>query len=198
VTTTAPAVAATTAPVVSTVDHTVGTVTKTATQAVGAVTTKANATVHQVASSAPKPAVPQRSGHAALPTTTPAQPPAHSRAPAPTAHPAKHHPQPAPRVKSLPNALSSTAAFAAPTTGRANPAGSAAHAPAAPRRNDRLPLPAPLNGLVSGSASSTGTALVLAILLAFVLAAPNAGRWLRPALALGLSPVTLSPDDAPG
>jgi hypothetical protein len=72
-------------------------------------------------------------------------------------------------------------------------------APAAPDRKGPGAPPGPTNGPAFGSAPSTaGSAILIAFLLGFVLAIPNAGRWLRPALALGLSPVTVSPADDPG
>ena len=72
-------------------------------------------------------------------------------------------------------------------------------APPGPDDDAPAPLPSPTNGTAFGSAPSSGGAGVLiALLLGFVLAIPNAGRWLRPALALGLSPRTVSPVDRPG
>jgi hypothetical protein len=76
---------------------------------------------------------------------------------------------------------------------------SAPRAPAAPERRAPGPLPGPTGAPAFGSASSVGgNAVLIALLLGFVLAIPNVGRWLRPTLALGLSPVTLSPPARPG
>src|SRR5438477_290788 len=81
---------------------------------------------------------------------------------------------------------------------QAQPA-SAPRAPAAPERRAPGPLPGPTGAPAFGSASSVGgSAVLIALLLGFVLAIPNAGRWLRPTLARGLSPVTLSPPPPPG
>jgi hypothetical protein len=86
------------------------------------------------------------------------------------------------------------------STDRVQPATTAPRAPAAPDREGPGPLPGPTQGPASSVAptAATGAAVLAALLLGFVLAIPNAGRWLRPALALGLSPVTVLPADRPG
>jgi hypothetical protein len=66
-------------------------------------------------------------------------------------------------------------------------------------RDHRSPLPGPPTGLSAGSGSaSTGGALFLGLLLGFILAFPNVCRWLRRAVALGLTPVMLDARARPG
>lgn len=62
------------------------------------------------------------------------------------------------------------------------------------------PLPGPTTGAPSASAASGSSVggLLAALLFLFILAVPNAGRWLRPALALGLTPVMLDGRARPG
>ena len=62
------------------------------------------------------------------------------------------------------------------------------------------PLPPPGSSVLAGTSTSGGGGLLLFGLLAFafLLAIPTAVRWLRPALALGLSPAYVAPGDRPG
>jgi hypothetical protein len=66
----------------------------------------------------------------------------------------------------------------------------------------RVPLPqqGPGSGLVAGAAAAGGGGVLLFGLLSFLLllAIPNAVRWLRPAVALGLSPAYVALRDRPG
>ena len=68
----------------------------------------------------------------------------------------------------------------------------------------RSPLPdAPLSGFFSAAGASAGGAggglIAFALLLSlFLLVIPNAVRWLRTALALGLSPAYLAIGERPG
>ena len=63
----------------------------------------------------------------------------------------------------------------------------------------RVPWPAPI-GVAAAAVGSGGGGLLLFGLLAFafLLAIPTAVRWLRPALALGLSPAYVALSDRPG
>jgi hypothetical protein len=63
----------------------------------------------------------------------------------------------------------------------------------------RLPLPSP-DGLAAALGAAGGSGLLFFGLLAFafLLAIPTACRWLRPALALGLSPAYVALSDRPG
>jgi hypothetical protein len=87
----------------------------------------------------------------------------------------------------------------APTWTGTGPQLGALHAPNRPG-HPPPPVPGPTTSApAAGAASgSSGGGLLAALLLVFILAVPNAGRWLRPALALGLTPVTISPGDRPG
>lgn len=67
----------------------------------------------------------------------------------------------------------------------------------------RLPLPRPLpspDGLAAALGAAGGGGLLFFGLLAFafLLVIPTAVRWLRPALALGLSPAYVALSDHPG
>jgi hypothetical protein len=131
------------------------------------------------------------------PTTTPAMP-------APTAKPARHtarahsrnNGKPASTVwaSTLSSILAHTSAVSAPSA-RAD-VQAATPEPSAP------PVPhfPPGAGLDAALASASGGALVIFGLLAFalLLAIPNAVRWLRPAVALGLTPAYVAPSDRPG
>lgn len=87
------------------------------------------------------------------------------------------------------------AALNAPQVPRAHGAGAPPHGPTAPR----WPLPGfPTAGLAVGASGGGVVLLFAALLLTLMLAIPNAGRWLRPALALGLRPAFVSPGDRPG
>ena len=71
------------------------------------------------------------------------------------------------------------------------------------RAPSRVPGPTPQSAPSSGSAaagSGSGFAPVIffVLLLSFALAIPNAGRWLRPDVALRLSPAYVAPGDRPG
>jgi len=57
-----------------------------------------------------------------------------------------------------------------------------------------------LGSLVAVASAVGGSGLLLFGLLSFLflLAIPSAVRWLRPALALGMSPVYVAPGDRPG
>src|SRR5919108_180635 len=69
-----------------------------------------------------------------------------------------------------------------------------ARAPGLPRG----PLPqVPLSG-TAGASGSGGVVPFAALTFAILLAIPNAVRWLRAALALGLSPAYVAPGDRPG
>ena len=62
-----------------------------------------------------------------------------------------------------------------------------------------LPVPAPGFGLLGGTSNAGGGLLLFGlVLLGFLLVIPNAVRWLRPALALGLSPAYVAIGDRPG
>jgi hypothetical protein len=62
----------------------------------------------------------------------------------------------------------------------------------------RVPLPGFAQAGAAGSTAG-GSLLAFALLLSgFLLVIPNAVRWLRPALALGLSPAYLAIGDRPG
>jgi hypothetical protein len=202
-TTVATTATAATAPITTSANKAVGAVTGHATQTVGAITSTAAGTVDAVNRAPGKAAAQDRA------TTPDAAPPTQ---PTPAARTAARPPQTAKRVhanhrrlvarrpKSFQSDLSSTAAFAMPASSGSHAAASTPRAAAAQNRDGNVPLPGPLGGLLSGNSppAGTGGAVLVALLLGFVLAAPYAGRWLRPALALGLSPVTLSPDDSPG
>jgi hypothetical protein len=63
----------------------------------------------------------------------------------------------------------------------------------------RLPLPSPVGvGAVLGGAGGSGLLLFGLVAFAFLLAIPTAVRWLRAALALGLSPAYVALSDRPG
>jgi hypothetical protein len=74
----------------------------------------------------------------------------------------------------------------------------------APAKDARVPLPPPGRlpgiGALAAFAGASGGGLLLFGLLGFLflLAIPNAVRWLRSALALGLSPAYVAPSDRPG
>lgn len=70
--------------------------------------------------------------------------------------------------------------------------------PRVPQPPSKLPLPG--SGLLTtlGGASGGGLLLFGLLCLAFLLAIPKAVRWLRPAVALGLSPAYVAPSDRPG
>jgi hypothetical protein len=56
-----------------------------------------------------------------------------------------------------------------------------------------------VGALISLMTSAAGGILLFGLLaFLFVLAIPNAVRWLRPAVALGLSPAFVAPSDRPG
>jgi hypothetical protein len=63
-----------------------------------------------------------------------------------------------------------------------------------------LPAPPPGSSLLAALGALGGGGLILFALLAFgfLLAIPNAVRWLRPASALGLSPTYVALRDRPG
>jgi hypothetical protein len=52
--------------------------------------------------------------------------------------------------------------------------------------------------LLAGATSAGGGLLFALLLFGFLLVIPNAVRWLRPALALGLSPAYVALGDRPG
>jgi hypothetical protein len=62
----------------------------------------------------------------------------------------------------------------------------------------RLPLPGFTPAGTSGSAFGGGLLAFAILLFSFLLVIPNAVRWLRPALALGLSPAYVAIGDRPG
>jgi hypothetical protein len=63
----------------------------------------------------------------------------------------------------------------------------------------RLPWPSPVGvGAAVGAAGGSGPLLFGLLAFAFLLAIPNAVRWLRSALALGLSPAYVALSDRPG
>lgn len=83
---------------------------------------------------------------------------------------------------------------AALSTARRNPSGSSQRIPI------RFPSRAPGFGLVAGGPAGSSGGILLFGLLSFllVLAIPNAVRWLRPAVARGLSPRYVALRDRPG
>ena len=114
-----------------------------------------------------------------------------------TAHRAATHPTPAPtRPRS---SLRNDMFFGSTATSSATSSPSRQYStPRVPRPPPKLPLPD--SGLLTslGGASAGGLLLVGLLCLAFLLTIPNAVRWLRPAVALGLSPAYVAPGDRPG
>jgi hypothetical protein len=62
----------------------------------------------------------------------------------------------------------------------------------------RIPIPGFTSAAASGGGAGGALMAFAALLLAFLLVIPNAGRWLRSVLALGLSPAYVALSDRPG
>jgi hypothetical protein len=70
-----------------------------------------------------------------------------------------------------------------------------------PQRLPRVPVPNDQSGgALRGATGPGGLGVLLfsALLLSFLLVTPNAGRWLRSVLALGLSPAYVASGERPG
>jgi hypothetical protein len=82
----------------------------------------------------------------------------------------------------------------APVVGSATSSAVPDRAPNLPR----IPIPGFSVAAASGGGAAAALTAFAALLLAFLLVIPNAGRWLRPVLALGLSPAYVALGDRPG
>jgi hypothetical protein len=81
----------------------------------------------------------------------------------------------------------------------ANEHDAAARGSRSPAPPPRLPWPSPVGGAGAvGGAGGSGLLLYGLLAFAFLLAIPTAVRWLRAALALGLSPAYVALSDRPG
>jgi hypothetical protein len=92
-------------------------------------------------------------------------------------------------------------ATAAPATFTTVRTAHVAESGSTPGRLPRPPSPDDQSSSPLGSAGGTGGAggaIFAALLLGFLLVTPNAGRWLRSVLALGLSPAYVAPGERPG